>query len=81
MNKCKTIPVSYGKISKYSDILSKRLNNYLISEYQILDSEKKFKSQSDLVVVDIKANFRNVAIVPLSGEIESSLKKGTEHNL
>lgn len=75
MNKCKTIPVSYSKISKYSNILSRKLNNYLVSEYQILDSEKKFKNQSDLVVVDIKANLRNVAIVPLSGEIESILKK------
>ncbi len=75
INKYKTIPISYSKISKHSDILSKKLNNYLISEYQILDSEKKFKNQSDLVVVDIKANFRNLAIVPLSSEIESILQK------
>jgi hypothetical protein len=73
IEKYKSIPISYGKISKFSNILSAKLSNYLINEYQILSSDKIFKNADDLVIIDIKANVRNVAIIGLSGEIEAIL--------
>ena len=74
INKYKTIPVSISKIAKYSDILIKKLNNYLISEYQIIDDKEKFSNESDLVVIDIKANIRDSAIISFSSGIETILK-------
>ena len=74
-DKFKTVPISYGKISKYSNILASKLSNCLNQEYQMLDSDKKFKSLTDLVIIDLKANIRNVAIVSLSGELETILRK------
>jgi hypothetical protein len=70
----KTIPISYRKISSNSNILAKKLVECLTKQYEILDLEKKFKANEDLVVIDIKSNFRDTTLLYLANEIEVILK-------
>lgn len=76
----KTIPISYKKIANNTDILAKKLIKYLCDEYHIIDSKKKFNKTDDLVIVDIKSNFRDTALLYLSSEIEALLNLDLDNN-
>ncbi len=77
IDKCETIPVSFVKIGKFSTYLATQLTKQLIHYYHVLQEDKTFKNQSDLVVIDINANIRGQAALHLSEEIRSILNKDT----
>jgi hypothetical protein len=70
----KTIPISYKNISNQTDILSRKLIEYLLDD-GVIDDEKKIINPNDLIVIDIKSNIRDTTLLYLSSEIDSILKK------
>ena len=79
-SKYKTIPISYGKITKNPNILAKKLKYYLIDEYKILDSNNTFKDLTDLIVIDLKGNIiRELAINHLISEIDTILQNDIDN--
>lgn len=69
-----TIPISYKKISNRSDILAKKVIESLTNQFGLIDTNKKFKNSEDLIVIDIKSDFRDTAHLYLSSELDSILK-------
>lgn len=75
----KTIPISYKRISKNADILARKLIDSLMTELRLIDTNKKFHNINDLIVVDIKSNIRDTALIHLSSEIENILKSDSDN--